>query len=159
MMTKKWEIDVNGKTHTIEAKPATFFNNTIIVDGKTTIVKSNNIVINAFDYEFNIEDTVCHITGFNKKLKLAVNGTYIDTNEQYVPVGNIPIWVHILTFVSIFGGLFFIGLLGALIGCGMGTLYIIFSLKKKYGGVIASFVLCTIIQFVSSILILKSLFS
>ncbi len=142
-----WEVDVNGKKHTIEWRPKR--KNNVIIDGEPLTIKTNNPLVGGIDYEFKIEDTVFNLAGIGKIVRLAVNGTYLDTNEPYEPLGNLPTWITVLGIVSPILGLFIIGLLGLLIGLASTFLCGILGIKKKYGAVIVSFVGVTIIQLVT----------
>ncbi len=141
---KTWEIEINGKKHTVTH--AGSLKNKVTVDGNTTIVKSNNLLLNIVDYEFNIEGTVCNLTVIGRKAKLAVNGTYLNTNEPYKPLEKIPTWVTVLGSVSIIGGMFLSGLISCIIGVFMTIAYVNLALKRKYGAIIGSFVTCTAVQ-------------
>nr|WP_317359031.1 hypothetical protein [uncultured Tyzzerella sp.] len=89
-----WEVDVNGKKHTIEWRPKR--KNNVIIDGEPLTIKTNNPLVGGIDYEFKIEDTVFNLAGIGKIVRLAVNGTYLDTNEPYEPLGNLPTWITVL---------------------------------------------------------------
>ena len=128
-MNKSFQIEINGKNHTIEYKdPYVYINRNKIT------VKSFSKVFNIFDYEFIIDDVVCHlIVGDGKETRLAVNGVYTDNNEEYKPHFSIPKWVDNLCRISIY----FAFCLGIFKMFSQGALSIFFNVKSVYYFVIS----------------------
>ena len=118
-MKKTWDVNVNGTMHTIEYR--TGFGATIIVNG--SVYKGN-------------------------KVDLAVNGTYLGSQEPYQPLHKVPTLSNVLLGVSVVGGFFLCGVIGMLIGILFGTLYVKLGLKGKTGAVVGAFAGCTVIQLV-----------
>ena len=145
-MKKKWEVEVDGVKHEIEYKAG--LGRKIIIDGELHKVKSSNWFINVVDYEIKFNETVCQLVVIGAKADLAVNGTFLGSNEPYKPVSSLPSWIWVLVGISILGGMLFAGILALLVGLFMSMLYIQFGLQKKNGAVIGSFVGCTVLQLV-----------
>ncbi len=142
---KSWDISINGKNHNIEYSFKKF-KNYVTVDGETTLVHSKSSVINLVDYEFKIDDTICNLTALGRKANLAVNGTYLNTNEPYKPFNKVPIWVTVLSFISMIGGFLLSGVISFIIGAIMSAIYISSAIKGKTSRIIFLFVICTAIQ-------------
>lgn len=145
-MKKKWDVEVDGIKHEIEYKAG--LGRKIIIDGELHKVKSSNWFINVVDYEIKFNETVCQLVVVGNKADLAVNGTFLGSNEPYKPISNVPSWIWVLVGISTLGGMFFAGILALLIGLAMSMLYVQFALQKKNGAVIGSFVGCCILQVV-----------
>lgn len=145
-MKKKWEIEVDGVKHEIEYKAG--FGRKIIIDGELHKVKSSNWFINVIDYEIKFNETVCQLVVIGAKANLAVNGTFLGSNEPYIPVSGVPSWIWVLVGISTLGGFFFAGLLALLVGLFMSMLYVQFGLQKKNGAAIGSFVGCCVLQLI-----------
>lgn len=144
-MTKSWEVDCDGVRHKVEYK--TGFGLKMIIDGQTTKLRSNNMLVSMIDHAFSFGDTKCNLTAIGNKADLAVNGVYLDSGEPYVPHSKVPIWVYILLAINVVGP-FIIGggILGALIGVLFGSAYIRYALRNKTGIVIGLFIGCIVLQ-------------
>lgn len=147
-MKKSWSFtDMNGRQHSIEYKSG--FGNKLIIDGNTYKVKSQNWFINVLDYSIEIAGTDIRLVVIGNKADVAINGVYVGTGEPYIPIqANTPAYVWVLVGISTIGCYFLFGLLSALIGIFMSTLYVKLALNKRTGAVIASFVGCTVLQIV-----------
>lgn len=141
---KKWEVQVDGITHTIEYKKG--FKNVILVDGDKYVAKSSNWFINILDYAITFGDTTCQLVVLGTKADLAVNGVYLDSRKPYVPMSTIPAISWVFTGVSVILGFFLAGLWGTLIGIIFGFLYVKKGLEQKIKTIVFLFIGCTIIQ-------------
>lgn len=109
-------------------------------------VKSSNYFVNAIDYLIKFGDTECRLVVIGNSVDLAVNGTFLNSKKPYEPISSIPVWVWILTGISILGGMFWGGLICMMIGILMSTLALQFALQKKTGAAIGCFVGCCVLQ-------------
>lgn len=116
--SNSWEVEVNGKKHTINFKPSFLgITNKLIVDDEEFIVKSRNWNVNLVDYEFKIEDTVFNIVFFGRKSKLAINGVFLHNNKSYEPLNIVPNWFNVVCIVTCVIAYFLFGLLLAIYVC------------------------------------------
>lgn len=145
-MKKSWEIEVDGRKHTIVYKAG--LGCKLIVDGETYKIKSSNWIINVVDYLVQFGTTECRLVVIGTSVDLAVNGTFLNSQLPYEPVANVPAWTWILAGISVIGGMFYGGILCLMIGLMMTTMYAQFALRKKTGAVIGCFIGCTILQIV-----------
>lgn len=153
-MKKTWEVEVDGVKHTVEYKAG--FGIKVIVDGEEHKAKSSNWFINMLDYSISFGDAKCNLTVIGNKIDLAVNGTYLGSGKPYEPLSNVPVISYVFLGISVVGGWFLCGLIGALIGLLMGTLYVKMGLEKKIGAVVALFFGCTAIQVLIFVLVLSA---
>ncbi len=145
-MKKSWSFtDVNGQEHKIEYK--TGFSMKLIVDGTTHKLKSQNKFVNVIDYYVRINGTGMNLVAIGNKVDLAIDGVFVGSGEQYVPVQvNTPAWIWVLVGVSVLVGFLMNGVLGMAIAAAFATLYINAALAKQWGKVIASFVGWIVVQ-------------
>lgn len=143
-MKKNWELEVDGRKHTIEYKAG--FGCKLIVDGEAHKIKSSNFFINVVDYLIKFGETECRLVVVGSRIDLAVNGTFLQSKKPYEPVANTPAWIWVLTGISTLGGMFMGGIICLLIGLMMSTMYVQFSLQKKTGAVIGCFIGCCVLQ-------------
>lgn len=157
-MKKSWSFtDVNGQEHKIEYK--TGFSMKLIVDGTTHKLKSQNKFVNVIDYYVRINGTGMNLVAIGNKVDLAIDGVFVGSGEQYVPVQvNTPAWIWVLVGVSFLVGCLMNGALGAVVAIAFGTLYINAALAKQWGKVIASFVGWIVVQTLL-ILVIGSLYA
>jgi len=145
-MKKEWNVtDGNGNNHVIGLNVSGFGGMKVMVDLDTYKAKSANWFIRVLDYQISLPGAECNLVVVGNKIRLAVNGTYVDDGQPYEPVANIPAWVWVLVAISAVGGYFFAGLIGLAVGIALSVLYVKFALDKKYGAVIAVFVVFLVI--------------
>lgn len=145
-MKKTWDVNVNGTMHTIEYKAGVGAK--IIVNGSAYKAKSQNWFVNMIDYPIQIDGAELRMVAIGNKVDLAVNGTYLGSQEPYQPLHKVPTLSNVLLGVSVVGGFFLCGVIGMLIGILFGTLYVKLGLKGKTGAVVGAFAGCTAIQLV-----------
>lgn len=114
-MAKVFRVSVDGIEHEISYKKG-FSKAAIIVDGKSTTVKSKNAFIQLIDEPITLGSKTLHLTVIGAKVDLAVDDVYKNSGKPYVPLSNIPGWANIIPIVLIVSGWFFCGLIGILIG-------------------------------------------
>lgn len=145
-MKKEWNVtDGMGNTHVVGLQVGGFGGMKVVVDQDTYKAKSSNWFLRVLDYQISLPGAECNLVVVGNKIRLAVNGTYIDDGTPYEPVANIPVWVWALVAISSIGGWFFAGLIGLCVGILMSTLYVKFALEKKNGAVLGMFALCLVI--------------
>ncbi|MCX4340559.1 MAG: hypothetical protein OSJ72_13050 [Lachnospiraceae bacterium] len=115
-MTKTWSVtDSMGNNHHITFQKGGFGGAKCIVDGDAYKMKSKNWVIWMADHQISIPGAECNLVVVGNKVRLAVNGIYLEDGTPYEPIRNIPMWVNVLTLVNLIIGWFMIGLLGVII--------------------------------------------
>lgn len=140
-MKKEWNVtDGTGNNHVIGINVSGFGGMKVVVDQDTYKAKSSNWFIRVLDYQISLPGAECNLVVVGNKVRLAVNGTYVDDGKPYEPVANTPGWVWALVAISAIGGWFFAGMIGLVLGLAMSALYIKFALDKKTGVVIGLFV-------------------
>lgn len=146
-MKKEWNVtDNTGNVHKIQCNLGSLGGNKIFVDNDAYKYKSSNWFINIVDYQINLPGTVCNVVIVGNKIRLAVNGVYLDDGSQYEPVSNIPTWVWVLVAVSCIAGLFLSGFIGMVIGAIFSLLMVNAVLKKKTSTAITLFVLSIVLE-------------
>lgn len=139
-MKKEWNVtDSMGTVHKIQCSMGGFGGNKVVVDNDSYKLKSSNWFIVVVDYQINLPGAVCNLVIVGNKIKLAVNGVYMDDGTPYEPVSNTPTWIWVLVAVSCVGGWFFAGLFGLAIGCFASMFAIRSALEKKTGLAIGLF--------------------
>ncbi len=156
-MTKNWSVtDSMGNVHQIVFTKG-FGGAKCIVDGDTYKMKSKNWVIWMADHQISIPGAECNLVVIGNKVRLAVNGTYLEDGTPYEPIRNIPAWVNVLAAIDAFGGYFLCGILGLAIGVVASLLGYKMILSKKTGAtaaiLIVALVLEIIVMFVVSTLL------
>lgn len=145
-MKKEWNVtDGMGNNHVIGLNVSGFGGMKVVVDQDTYKAKSSNWFIRVLDYQISLPGAECNLVVVGNKVRLAVNGTYVDDGQPYEPVANTPGWVWALVAISAIGGWFFAGLIGLFLGIAMSALYIKFALDKKTGAVIGLFVVFLVV--------------
>ena len=158
-MTSSWSVTDNmGNVHQITFTKNTFGKAKCIVDGDTYKMKSKNWVIWMADHQISIPGAECNLVVIGNKVRLAVNGTYLEDGTPYEPIRNIPAWVNVLAAVDAFGGYFLCGVLGLAIGVVASLLAYKMVLDKKNTGaaaaiLIVALVLEIVLMFVVGILL------
>lgn len=140
-MKREWNVtDGMGNNHVIGLHVGAFGGMKVVVDQDTYKAKSGNWFIRILDYQISLPGAECNLVVVGNRIRLAVNGTYVDDGKPYEPIANTPGWVWALVAISSVGGLFFAKAIGLCLGLLMSALYIKFALEKKNGIVIVLFV-------------------
>lgn len=148
-MTKEWNVtDSMGNVHKVQCKLGGFGGSKVIVDNDTYKLKSSNWFINVVDYQISLPGAVCNLVIIGNKIRLAVNGVFLDDGQPYTPVNNVPAWVWVFVAISCVGGWFFSGICGICIGIIFSIFCVRFALEKKNGLAIAMFVLSLVLELV-----------
>lgn len=66
------------------------------------------------DHQISIPGAECNLVVVGNKIRLAVNGTYLEDGTPYEPIRNIPTWINVLTLLNFVFGWFMFGLIGFL---------------------------------------------
>mgnify|MGYP006922136981 CR=1 FL=1 len=153
-MKKAWDVNVNGVVHSVEYRAG--FGAKVIVNGRVYRAKSQNWFVNMVDYPITIDGAEIRVVAVGNKVDLAVNGRYLGSGEEYIPLRNMPVIANVFIGISTIGGYFFAGIFGLLIGLLFGILvYQKLGLSGKTGGLVGAFVGCTLIQVVIFMILLK----
>lgn len=132
-MAKAWTVtDSMGNNHQISYKKG-FFGAKCIVDGDEYKVKTKNWVIWMADHQISIPGEECNLVVLGNKVRLAVNGTYLDNGEPYEPIRNIPNWLNVLVLIGAVLAASLFGVYGLLVSVLLAILTYNLSLKKKNG--------------------------
>ncbi len=132
-MAKAWTVtDSMGNNHQISYKKG-FFGAKCIVDGDEYKVKSKNWVIWMADHQISIPGAECNLVVLGNKVRLAVNGTYLDNGQPYEPIRNIPNWLNALVLIGAVLSVILFGVYGLLVSVLLAILTYNLSLKKKNG--------------------------
>lgn len=147
-MTSSWSVtDSMGNVHQITFKKGAFGGAKCIVDGDTYKMKSKNWVIWMADHQISIPGAECNLVVLGNKVRLAVNGTYLDDGTPYEPIRNIPAWVHVLVAIDAFGGYFICGIYGMAIGVVASLLaYKMVLNKKNTGATVAILIVALVLE-------------
>lgn len=130
-MERIWTVtDSMGNPHQIMFKKG-FGGAKCIVDGDTYKMKSKNWVIWMADHQISIPGAECNLVVVGNKIRLAVNGTYLEDGTPYEPIRNIPVWINVLTLLNVIFGWFFLGAIGFAIAILLDLLTYKLSLGKK----------------------------
>ena len=104
-MERIWTVtDSMGNPHQIMFKRGAFGGAKCIVDGDTYKMKSKNWVIWMADHQISIPGAECNLVVIGNKIRLAVNGTYLEDGAPYEPIRNIPAWLNVLDEAFLHGG-------------------------------------------------------
>lgn len=142
-MKKAWDVNVNGVVHTVEYRAG--FGTKVIINGKVYKAKTQNWFINMIDYPITIDGAEIRVVAIGNKVDLAVNGKYLGSGEEYVPLNKMPVIANVFIGISCIGGVLFAGWLGLLIGILFSFLFIKLGLRGKTGPLIGAFVVCVLI--------------
>lgn len=136
-MAKAWTVtDSMGNDHQIAFKKG-IFGAKCIVDGDEYKVKTKNWLIWMADHQISIPGAECNLVVLGNKVRLAVNGVYIDDGTPYEPVRNIPTWLNVLVGVSALFAIILFKVYGAAFSVLLAIPTYKLSLKKKNGGAMA----------------------
>ncbi len=131
-MERIWTVtDSMGNPHQIMFKRGAFGGAKCIVDGDTYKMKSKNWVIWMADHQISIPGAECNLVVIGNKIRLAVNGTYLEDGTPYEPIRNIPVWLNVLVVVNAVIGVFMFGMIGLAINVLLALLTFKLSLGKK----------------------------
>lgn len=132
-MTRVWTVtDSMGNPHQITFKRG-FGGAKCIVDGDSYKMKSKNWVIWMADHQISIPGAECNLVVIGNKIRLAVNGTYLEDGTPYEPIRNIPVWLNVLVGLNAAIAAFMFGVLGLAIAILLDFLTYKMSLSKKNG--------------------------
>jgi len=104
-----------------------------IVDGDTYKMKSKNWVIWMADHQISIPGAECNLVVIGNKIRLAVNGTYLEDGTPYEPIRNIPTWLNVLVGINAVIAVFMFGMIGLAIAVLLDLLTYKLSLSQKNG--------------------------
>ncbi len=108
-----------------------------IVDGDSYKMKSKNWVIWMADHQISIPGAECNLVVIGNKIRLAVNGTYLEDGTPYEPIRNIPVWLNVLVGLNAVIAAFMFGVLGLAVAILLDFLTYKMSLSKKNGPAMA----------------------
>ena len=112
-MERVWTVtDSMGNLHQIMFKKGAFGGAKCIVDGDTYKMKSKNWVIWMADHQISIPGAECNLVVIGNKIRLAVNGTYLEDGTPYEPIRNIPVWLNVLVGINAVIAVFMYGMIG-----------------------------------------------
>ena len=130
-MERIWTVtDSMGNPHQIMFKKG-FGGAKCIVDGDTYKMKSKNWVIWMADHQISIPGAECNLVVIGNKIRLAVNGTYLEDGTPYEPIRNIPTWLNVLVGINAVIAVFMFGMIGLAIAVLLDLLTYKLALSKK----------------------------
>ena len=118
----------------------------MIVNGRVYKAKTQNWFINMIDYPITIDGAEIRVVAVGNKVDLAVNGRYLGSGEEYVPLNKMPVMANVFIGISCIGGFLMAKWLGFLIGVLFSFLYAKLGLKGKTGAMVGAFVGCVVIE-------------
>lgn len=131
-MERVWTVtDSMGNLHQIMFKKGAFGGAKCIVDGDTYKMKSKNWVIWMADHQISIPGAECNLVVIGNKIRLAVNGTYLEDGTPYEPIRNIPVWLNVLVGINAVFAVFMYGMIGLAIAVLLDLLTYKMALSKK----------------------------
>lgn len=131
-MNKEWLVaDSMGNNHQISFRRGAFGGAKCIVDGDTYKMKSKNWVIWMADHQISIPGAQCNLVVVGNKVRLAVNGTYLEDGTPYEPIRNIPAWLNVLVVLNAVIGTIMFGAIGLAINALLALLTHKMSLSRK----------------------------
>lgn len=131
-MERIWTVtDSMGNPHQIMFKKGAFGGAKCIVDGDTYKMKSKNWVIWMADHQISIPGAECNLVVVGNKIRLAVNGTYLEDGTPYEPIRNIPTWLNVLVGINAVIAVFMFGMIGLAIAVLLDLLTYKLSLSQK----------------------------
>lgn len=131
-MTKTWSVtDSMGNNHHITFQKGGFGGAKCIVDGDAYKMKSKNWVIWMADHQISIPGAECNLVVVGNKVRLAVNGTYLEDGTPYEPIRNIPLLLNVLVGINAIATIVMFGVLGFCLNILVDLLCYKLSLSKK----------------------------
>lgn len=131
-MTKTWSVtDSMGYNHHITFQKGGFGGAKCIVDGDAYKMKSKNWVIWMADHQISIPGAECNLVVVGNKVRLAVNGTYLEDGTPYEPIRNIPLLLNVLVGINAVATIFMFGVLGFCLNILVDLLCYKLSLSRK----------------------------
>ncbi|MDE7428411.1 MAG: hypothetical protein K2N00_03930 [Lachnospiraceae bacterium] len=153
-MTKNWSVtDSMGNVHQI-AFTKGFGGAKCIVDGDTYKMKSKNLVIWMADHQISIPGAECNLVVIGNKVRLAVNGTYLEDGTPYEPIRNIPVGINVLVGLSAVVSIFMFGLIGFCINILVDLAAYKMTLSKKTGAAYGILIAFTVVVLVLGFLVI-----
>ena len=132
-MERIWTVtDSMGNPHQIMFKKG-FGGAKCIVDGDTYKMKSKNWVIWMADHQISIPGAECNLVVIGNKIRLAVNGTYLEDGTPYEPIRNIPVWLNVLVGINAVIAVLMFGMIGLAVTVLLDLLTYKLSLSRKNG--------------------------
>lgn len=122
-----------GNNHHITFQKGVFGGAKCIVDGDAYKMKSKNWVIWMADHQISIPGAECNLVVVGNKVRLAVNGTYLEDGTPYEPIRNIPVLLNVLVGINAIATIFMFGVLGFCLNILADLLCYKLSLSKKNG--------------------------
>lgn len=130
-MERMWTVtDSMGNSHQIMFQKG-LGGAKCIVDGDTYKMKSKNWVIWMADHQISIPGAECNLVVVGNKIRLAVNGTYLEDGTPYEPIRNIPVVLNVLVGLNAIIAWFMFGLLGLAVSILLDFLSYKLSLSQK----------------------------
>lgn len=131
-MERVWTVTYSmGNLHQIMFKKGAFGGAKCIVDGDTYKMKSKNWVIWMADHQISIPGAECNLVVIGNKIRLAVNGTYLEDGTPYEPIRNIPVWLNVLVGINAVFAVFMYGMIGLAVAVLLDLLTYKMALSKK----------------------------
>lgn len=96
-------------------------------------MKSKNWVIWMADHQISIPGAECNLVVIGNKIRLAVNGTYLEDGKPYEPIRNIPVWLNVLVGINAVIAVLMFGMIGLAIAVLLDLLTYKMSLSQKNG--------------------------
>jgi len=143
-MKKEWEVDSRGKKHTVVYETGRIAK--VTVDNSETELKSQTAWLNYIDHHMWVGHEDAHLVVVGKKVRLALNGEYLEDGGKYEPLKPMPKSLGGLVFFCVVGGALVNGVVGGLAGILFGTFYA--KAASKYGkiGMYIAFFLSILLQ-------------
>lgn len=153
-MTRDWSVtDSMGNAHQITFKKG-IGGAKCIVDGDAYKMKSKNWVIWMADHQISIPGAECNLVVIGNKVRLAVNGVYLEDGTPYEPIRNIPVGINVLVGLSAVASIFMFGLIGFCINILVDLAAYKLALSKKTGAAYAALIVFTVVVLVVGFLII-----
>lgn len=98
-----WEIEVDGKLNKVIFTPDQWFGrHKLTVNGKQIVIKKSPFqAFVGIDQPILIADKECRFVFIGHKADIVVDGSYIDSKKQYVPLNKTPWWIGIFVVTCV----------------------------------------------------------
>ena len=83
------------------------------------------------NHQISIPGAQCNLVVVGNKVRLAVNGTYLEDGTPYEPIRNIPAWLNVLVMLNAVIGTIMFGAIGLSINALLALLTYKMSLSRK----------------------------